>query len=89
MFILMMTTATFAGTGITATMQGRVAKVEVVENGIYNINVVSEGRFIDTTRMTEGSGTFVVEIPEGTDYIDVIVTNIKTGATEIITLRAE
>ncbi len=89
MFILMMTTATFAGTGITATMVGRTAKVEVVDNGIYNVSLVNEMRFIDTNRMTEKSGAFVVEIPEGTDYVDVIVTNILTGATEVITLRVE
>lgn len=89
MFILMMTTATFAGTGITATMVGRTANVEVVDNGLYNINVVSEGKFIDTNRMTERSGTFVIEIPEGTDYVEVIATNILTGATEVITLRVE
>ena len=85
----MMTTATFAGTGITVTMVGRTAKVEVVKNGIYNISVVNEMKFIDTNCVTEGSGTFVVEIPEGTDYVDVIATNILTGATEVITLHVE
>ncbi len=89
MFIFVMTTATFAGTGITATMVGRTAKVEVVDNGIYNINVVSEVRFIGTSRMVEGGGAFMVEIPEGTDYIDVIATNVLTGKTEVITLRVE
>jgi len=90
MFILVMATATFAGTGLTTTVQNRIARVEVVDNNIYNVTVLSQtDRFISTRTMAQKSGTFVIEIPEGSDYIEVIATNILTGATEVITLRAE
>jgi len=90
MFILMMTTATFAGTGITATVQGRVAQVEVVDNNLYSIAVLGDtDRLISTRSMNQRSGVFAVEIPAGNDYIDVVVTNIQTGTTEVITLRVE
>ena len=86
----MMTTATFAGGGLVTTVQNRMVSVEVVDNNIYNITVLNEtDRFISTRSMTQRTGTFVVEIPEGSDYIEVIATNILTGATEVIKLRAE
>ncbi len=90
MFILMMTTATFAGSGLTTTVQNRMLSVEVIDNNIYNVTILSStDRFISTNSMTQRSGTYVVEIPEGNDFIDVVVTNIQTGATEVTRLRVE
>lgn len=90
LFLVAMTTATFAGTGLTVIMQGRVVTVEVVDNCLYNITVLNENkRFINTNSINRNSGTLMVNVPQGNDYIDVVVTNIYTGATEIITLRVE
>ena len=84
-----MTTAAIAGTGLTATVQGRTLKVEVVDNNSYNVTVCTTSRLVGTRRMTEKSGTYALNIPEGNDYIEVIATNILTGEVEVITLRVE
>jgi len=90
MFIVMMTTATFAGSGLTVTVQGRVVSVEVVDGNYYNVIVSSEAdRFVRTRPMTERTGMFMVEVPEGADSINIIATNVLTGEVEFIPVRVE
>lgn len=90
MFILVMTTATFAGGGITAIVQNRVLNVEVVDTNLYNITVLDQtDRLIGAEPMTLGVGEFKLEIPEGNDFIRILVTNIHTGAYEVMRLRVE
>jgi len=90
LLLVAMSTATFAGTGITATVQGRTLQVEVVDDNYYHISIDSPTRLIGTrSNMTKRSRAYVVEIPEGSDYIKVIATNRATSEIEVILLRIE
>ena len=86
----MMATVMFAGSGITATVQNRVLNVEVVDTNLYNITVLDQtDRLIGAEPMTLGSGELELDIPEGNDFIRILVTNIQTGAYEVMRLRVE
>ena len=90
LLLVAMSTATFAGTGITATVQGRTLQVEVVDDNCYHVSVDSPTRLIGTrSNMTKRNGVYVVEIPEGSDYIEVIATNKETGKEEVIPIYIE
>jgi len=90
LFLVAMTTATFAGTGLTITTQGRMVQVEVVDNNLYHVAIIGEtNELINNKSMTHQSGSFKTNIPEGNDYIEVIITNTQTGATEIVKLHVE
>jgi len=90
LLLVAITTATFAGTGITTTVQNRTLTVEVVDNNFYNVTVLSETkRVLNAGIITQRGGVFTIDMPEGNDYIELVVTDTQTGVTEIIPLRVE
>lgn len=90
MLLFAMTTATFAGSGVTATIQNRTVQVEVTDTNLYDVTVVSETKgFINGLSMNRETGAFRVEIPQSGDSIKLLVTNLQTGATEILHFNVE
>ncbi len=83
LLLVAMTTAAFAGTGVTVISQGRTVNIEVTDSNIYNVKVLNESNRLTETRLiTPDTGGFTINVPEGQDYITIIVVNICTGKSE-------
>jgi len=90
MFILMMTTAMFAGTGITVVAQGRTVVVEVIDTNVYNIIALNRSeRFTRSRLMTQNTGPLFFDVPEGQNTIIVMAVNMNTGEPERLEITLE